>query len=278
MKSSSLYIIRNSIKYTILFLFAGFIVIPFSWMLATSLRSPVDSFKLPPSILPTTFILDNYRLVFEKVNFLGFFQNSLRVAILMTGLQLVISSMAAYAFGRLNFPFKQGLFLLFLSAMMIPSQVTNIPRFIFLSKLRLIDTHLALILPGGFSAFAIFLLRQQVLSIPHSFDDAASIDGANRLWIFLRIIVPMTKPSLMVIAVMTFISSWNDFYTPLIYLNTQSKMTLPLGFVALQSMVSAINQSAVIAAVILSLAAPLVFYIAGQRYLIEGISIGGIKG
>lgn len=278
MKSSSLYIIRNSIKYTILFLFAGFIVIPFSWMLATSLRSPVDSFKLPPSILPTTFILDNYRLVFEKVNFLGFFQNSLRVAILVTGLQLVISSMAAYAFGRLNFPFKQGLFLLFLSAMMIPSQVTNIPRFIFLSKLRLIDTHLALILPGGFSAFAIFLLRQQVLSIPHSFDDAASIDGANRLWIFLRIIVPMTKPSLMVIAVMTFISSWNDFYTPLIYLNTQSKMTLPLGFVALQSMVSAINQSAVIAAVILSLAAPLVFYIAGQRYLIEGISIGGIKG
>ena len=186
--------------------------------------------------------------------------------------------MAAYAFSRLRFPGRQVIFIMFLVAMMIPTQVTSIPRFIFISRLHLINSHWALILPSMYSTLAIFLIRQHMLTIPKSYDEAAYIDGAGRIWTFLRVIVPMAKPSIAVVAVMTFIATWNDFFTPLLYINSIAKMPLPLGLQSLTGMLGAGNQASVIAAVILSLIPPLVFYIVGQRWLIEGISLGGLKG
>jgi multiple sugar transport system permease protein len=217
-------------------------------------------------------------MIFVKVNFFAFFKNSIFLSVMITASQIVVCSMAAYSFSRLHFPGKNLIFIMFLVAMMIPAQVTNIPRFIFISKLRLINTHAALIIPAMFSALAIFLIRQHMMTIPKSYDEAAVIDGAGKLWIFLRIILPMTKPSIIVVAVMTFIGSWNDYYNPLLYINSMAKMPLPLGLQSITGMFGAGNQASVIAAVMLSLIPPLIFYVVGQRWLIEGINLGGLKG
>jgi multiple sugar transport system permease protein len=258
--------------------FAIYIIVPFSWMLAASLRPPMESFRLPPSLFPTQFDISNYREIFTKINFFAFIKNSIFVSVMITLFQVVVCSMAAYSFSRLEFPGKNVIFLLFLSALMIPGQVTSIPRFIFMSKLHLINSHAALILPAVYSTLSIFLVRQHMLTIPVSYDEAAYIDGAGKILIFVRIIVPMAKPSIFVVSVITFIGSWNDFFNPLIYLNRMSKMTLPLGLQHLTGVFNTGNQAAVLGAVILSLVPPLIFYIFGQRWLMEGLQMGGIKG
>lgn len=262
----------------ILSLFAGYIAFPFLWMLATSLRSPLMSFRLPPSIIPTTFDLANYRQIFIRVDFFAFIKNSIFVSVMITASQTIVCSMAAYAFSRFNFPGKNLVFIMFLIAMMIPVQVTSIPRFIFISRLRLINSFAALIVPQMFSTLSIFLIRQHMMTIPKSYDEAAYIDGAGKIWTFARVIVPMAKPSIFVVAVMTFITSWNDFFNPLLYINKVAKMTLPLGMQAMTGMFGQGNSAAVIAGVMLSLIPPLIFFIFGQRWLIEGINMGGLKG
>lgn len=254
-----------------------YILVPLLWMLSTSLRSPTRSFSLPPAIFPTEFDPSNYRLVFQRVPFLLFIVNSLKVTVLATALQVCCSCLAAFAFSRLRFPGRGVIFIVFLSALMIPAQVTNIPRFLVMSRMGLIDTHAALILPAIFSPIGIFLIRQYMLTIPKSYDEAAYMDGASRVWCFARIIVPMAKPAMMVIAVQSYVSVWNDFYNPLIYLNSLNKMTLPLGLTALKGLLNTGNESATIAGVMLSLAMPLVLYVFGQRYLVEGVSMSGLK-
>lgn len=270
--------ISTCIIVLLLSIFAAYIAIPFLWMIATSLRSPLVSFRMPPSLFPTAFDLENYRHIFVRVNFFAFIKNSIYVSVMITGTQIIVCSMAAYAFSRLHFPGKNLVFIMFLIAMMIPTQVTSIPKFIFISRLRLINTYSALILPAMYSTLSIFLIRQHMMTIPRSYDEAAYIDGAGRIWTFIRIILPMAKPSIFVVAVMTFIGSWNDFFNPLLYINRIAMMTLPLGMQSLTGMFGQGNQASVIAAVILSLIPPLLFYIAGQRWLIKGINIGGLKG
>lgn len=270
--------IGNIVGEAVLALFCALIMVPLLWMLSTSLRPPLTALQLPPKLIPTEFNLDCYRLVFQKVPFLQFGLNSLKIATFVTFGQLIICSLAAFAFARLEFPGKTLIFTLFLSAMMIPSQVTNIPQFIMMSRLRLVNTHWALMIPPLFSAMGVFLIRQNMLTIPKSFDEAAHLDGANLLQVYARIILPMAKPSLVVVAVLTFIGQWNDFYRALIFLNTQSLMTLPLGLTALRGVLGSGNQAAVIAGVMLALIAPMLFYIFGQRYLVEGAMVGGLKG
>ena len=222
------------IVLALLSFFALYILVPILWMISSTLRAPMDSFKLPPAILPTTFDLENYRVVFEKVAFGRFVYNSFKVTLLSTALQVVSSSMAAYAFSRLRFRGRNVLFFLFLASLMIPTHVMGIPRFILMSKLRLVNSHLALILPASFAAMGIFLIRQFMLTIPKSYDEAAYIDGASKLYCYACIILPMAKPALIVIALQTMIGTWNDFYGPLIYINSEAKMTLPLGLTVLR--------------------------------------------
>ena len=269
--------VRKAIIVVLLAVFCAFMLIPLLWMVSTSLRSPLEAFTLPPAIIPTTFDLANYREVFNKVDFFAFIKNSLIVSVSATALQLLASSMAAFAFSRLRFPGRNVVFMMFLAALMIPGQVLSIPRFIIMSKAGLINNLLAMILPAVFSAMSIFLLRQFMLTIPRSYDEAAYMDGATRVQCYGRIIVPMTKPAMMVMAMQTFVATWNDFYGPLIYINSVEKMTLPLGLTQLNGVLGTGNKAAVIAGVVLSLIPPLLFYCFGQRYLIEGISIGGLK-
>lgn len=269
--------VYKAVIAVLLAIFCAFMLIPLLWMISTSLRSPLEAFAMPPAIFPTSFDLANYREVFIKVDFFGFIKNSLIVSVSATALQLLASSMAAFAFARLRFPGRNVLFMMFLAALMIPGQVLSIPRFIIMSKAGLINNLLALILPAIFSAMSIFLLRQFMLTIPRSYDEAAYIDGATRVQCYGKIVIPMTKPAMMVMAMQTFVATWNDFYGPLIYINSMEKMTLPLGLTQLNGVLGTGNKAAVIAGVVLSLIPPLLLYSFGQRYLIEGISIGGLK-
>lgn len=273
-----LSLLGRALVVVLLACFALYILVPILWMVSSTLRPPMDSFKLPPAILPTQFELENYQIVFQKVAFGNFVFNSLKISVLSTALQLVSSSMAAFAFARLRFRGRNALFIAFLASMMIPGHVMGIPRFIIMSKVKLIDNHAALILPAVFGAMGIFLIRQFMLTIPRSYDDAAYIDGAGKLYCYRRIVLPMTKPALVVIALQTVIATWNDFYGPLIYINSEAKMTLPLGLTVLRGVFMSGNQGVILAGVLLSLTAPLLFYLFGQRFLIEGITLSGLKG
>lgn len=269
--------LRKAIIVFLLLVFCFFMFFPLGWMISTSLREPLDAFKLPPSFFPTTFSLENYRQACEKVDFLMFIKNSLIVSVSATVLQLIASSMAAFAFARIRFKGSKVVFIMFLAATMIPSQVLSIPTFIVMSKLHLINSHLALILPSIFSAMAVFLLRQSMLAIPKSYDEAAYMDGATKLQCYFKIIIPMTKPTMMVMAMQTFVGTWNNFYGALIYINDYKKMTLPLGLVQLNGIMGTGSKAMIIAGVVISLIPSLLMYCFGQRYLIEGISIGGLK-
>lgn len=269
--------LQKAIIIILLLIFCFFMYFPVGWMVATSFREPLDAFKLPPHFFPTTFSLENYRQACEKVDFLMFIKNSLIVSVSATVLQLIASSMAAFSFARINFKGRQVVFILFLAATMIPGQVLSIPTFIVMSKLHLINSHLALIIPAIFSAMSIFLLRQSMLAIPKSYDEAAYIDGATKLQCYMKIIVPMTKPTMMVMAMQTFVGTWNNFYSALIYINDYNKMTLPLGLVQLNGVMGTGSKAMIIAGVVISLIPSLLMYCFGQRYLIKGITIGGIK-
>lgn len=269
--------LRRGFFHLILLLFTAFMLMPFLWILSTSLRLPKDSFTLPPSIVPTTFNWANYAEVFAKVPFFAFITNSLKIALIVVIGHILISSMAAYAFSRIHFPGRDIIFIVFLSGLMIPNQVTIIPQFITMSKLGLIDTHLSIILPGLINPLGIFLIRQMMMTIPKSYDEAAYMDGANRMWVFLKVVLPMSFPAVSVTSVLLFIANWNDFFRPLIFLNTYEKMTLPLGMTVLTGAYGAGNLSAILAGVTLSLIPPLLLYVFGQKYLVEGISLGGLK-
>lgn len=268
----------NYITHILLILFSAFIMLPFMWIISTSLRQAKDSFSLPPAFFPTTFEFSNYMEVFQEVPFLAFITNSIKVSAIIVIGHIFISSMAAYAFSRIKFPGRNLLFVIFLSGLMIPGQVTIISQFILMSKLNLVDTHSALILPALINPLGIFLIRQMMMTISDSYEEAAFMDGANRFWVFIKVILPMSMPAVAVTSVMTFILHWNDFFRPLIFLNSYEKMTLPLGMTVLTGAFGQGNLSAILAAVTLSLIAPLLIYIFGQRYLIEGISLGGLKG
>jgi multiple sugar transport system permease protein len=242
-------------------------VAPFLWIISTSLRLPKDSFSLPPLFFPTSFRWQNYIEVFQNVPFALFIFNSLKIAVISTVLMSLASAMAAYAFARLHFRGNQFLFILVLTGLMIPGQVTIIPLFILIKDIGLMNTHWALILPSIIYPLGIFLIRQFMRAIPKSYDEAAYMDGAGYFRIFRS-----------VIAVMSFINTWNDFFRPLIFLNTYELMTLPLGLTILSGFMGNGNVSVILAGVTLSIIPPLLFYIAGQRYLVEGMAMVGVKG
>lgn len=254
------------------------ILLPFFWIFATSLRSPANSFSFPPSFFPTEFRWDNYVEVFRSIPFFQFLWNSLFVATVSTVGQCLLSALAAYVFTRLEFRGKKFFFFLILSGMMIPAQVTIVPLFLVIKTLNLMDTVFSLILPSLIYPLGIFLLRQYMLTLSKSYDEAAFLDGAGYFRIFRTIMLPMSMPTLVVIGVMHFIGVWNDFFKPLIFINTYEKMTLPLGMTILKGFMGNGNLSVILAGVMISVIPPLIFYVIGQRKLIEGMAMVGIKG
>ena len=252
-------------------------VVPFVWAFSTSLRPSRESFSLPPQWLPTAWDINNYRAVLDSLPFFAFVFNSFKVAGAITLIQLVTCSTAAFAFSRLNFRGRDGLFYVFLAALMVPQYVTIIPIFVIIRNLQLLDSHLALILPSAFSAFGIFLLRQFFLTIPRDLEDAARIDGAGFFEIYWRVMLPLVAPALVTLTIFSFNFHWNEYFRPLIFLTTWEQMTLPLGLTVLRGYLGTGNTAAVMAGVTMAIAPVLTVFLLFQRYLIEGITLTGLK-
>lgn len=252
-------------------------LLPFFWTVSTSLRLPKDSFKLPPSFLPTSFNIQNYIEVFTKFPFFKFITNSLIVSISVVLLNLLISTMAAFAFSRINFKYRNALFLFFLAGMMIPGSATLIPTFIIISKMKLVGTIWALIIPASINPLSIFLLRQYMLTIPKSYDEAAYIDGASRFKIYSRIIIPMSGSVIVMTSLLSFLGTWNDFLRPLIYLSKWEQMTLPIGLKVLTGYQNTGSLAVILAGVVVSLIAPVLIYSFGQKYLVQSAALAGLK-
>jgi len=258
---------------------AVLMALPFLWMFSTSLRPSAESYKLPPAWLPTEWHFENYLAVFQSsVPIVAFALNSVKVTFSVTLGQLITCSMAGFAFARLRFPFRNLLFILLLASLMVPGQVTIIPVFIIMRELGLVDNHLSIILPFLTSAFGVFLMRQFFLTLPQDLIDAAKIDGAGYWRIFTQVALPLAGPPLSALAIITFNNTWNNYFYPLIFLNTWEKMTLPLGITALRGYLESGNASVVMASVALAIMPVLLVFLLAQRWFITGITRTGIKG
>ncbi len=256
---------------------AIFMLAPFVWMLSTSLKGVGQVFEYPPRWIPETFHWENYTRVFKVLPFGRFFFNSAVVATTVTVLQLVTCSLAAYAFARLRFPGRDALFLAYLGTLMIPGQVILIPNFILLRYLGWIDTYWALIVPGIFSAFGTFLLRQYFLTIPAELEDAAVVDGATRFQIYTRVILPLAGPALSALAIFTFLGQWNSFLFPLVVTKSTGMSTLTVGLRTLQGQYNT-DWTLLMAGAVIALAPVLIVFIFAQRYIIRGIALTGLGG
>ncbi len=267
------------LRLLFLFVIAILTLMPLVWVVSTSLRQPIESFSVPPEWIPVDMDFSNYNEVFERIPFWSQMTNSFIITIAVVAGQIVTASLAGYAFARLRFPGRNFLFWLVLATMMIPGQATIIPVFILISRgLGINDTLWALIIPSLSTAFGIFLLRQYFLQIPGDFEEAAMIDGANQWQIFRQIYFPLASPGLAILAVLTFNAKWNDYFTPLVFMNTKDRFPITLGIVDLKGYMATGSISVVLAGIVLSTIPVIIIYIFGQRYLIEGLMMGGIKG
>jgi multiple sugar transport system permease protein len=269
--------VATALLYIILILFAATMLVPFAWMASASLQMDKDVFRFPFRWIPKAPRWKNYELIWQRVPFLTFFANTAKLAAIITGLQLLTSSLAAYAFARLSFKGRDAIFLAYVGTIAIPWQVYMVPQFIMMRKLGLSDTHLAIILLQAFSAFGVFLMRQFFIGVPKELSDAARIDGLGEYRIFARIMLPLSKPALATLTIFTFVTVWNDFMGPLIYLNSEKLKTIQLGLRMFIAQYSA-DYALIMAASLVSLVPVILLFLFLQRFFIEGVASSGIKG
>jgi multiple sugar transport system permease protein len=270
--SHSKTVIRHVIIYGLAFL----TIAPFLWMILTSVKDMSEIFTYPPKWWPAVFHFENYVNAFQAAPFGRFYLNSIFVAVSVTLGQLITCSMAAFAFARLKFWGRDGLFYVFLGTMMIPYNVTMIPSFMILYWLGWIDTYKALIVPGLASAFGTFLLRQFFLTIPRELEEAAYIDGASRLSVLWRIIMPLAKPALATLAIFTFMGVFNDFIWALIVLNSEEMHTVQLGLAIFRDRYTT-QWDLLMAGSVTAVMPILIVFFFAQRYFIKGITLSGLK-
>ncbi|MEK3888213.1 carbohydrate ABC transporter permease [Bacillus sp. FSL K6-3431] len=268
---------KNMIAHICLSLGAITMLFPFVWMVSTSLKELGEVFVFPPTLLGESIQLENYLKISDRFPFMQYFLNSLKVTSIVVISQLLTSSMAGFVFARLKFKGRDLIFGLYLATLMIPLQVTMIPNFVIMRFYGLVDTHAALILPGLVSAFGTFLMRQFFLTIPKSLEEAAKIDGCTPFGVYWRIFVPLTMPAMATLGIFVFMGTWNDFFSPLVYINTQSKMTLPLGLASMQGMY-ATDWPVLMAGTVISVLPVIIIFLLAQDAFIKGVTLSGIKG
>ena len=269
--------ISKSIIYIILFFISFVCLVPFYWMIRSSLMDMSQIFTMPPIWIPKPIKFSNYKEALTMLPFGRYFLNTLFVVVFTVLGTVITSSLCAYSFSRIEWKGRDTVFGILLTAMMIPFAVTLIPTFIGWQKLGVVNSYAPLIVPAWFGGgvFNVFLLRQFFRTIPKELDEAARIDGAGHFTIYSKIIIPLSKPSLIVVSLFSFMGSWNDFLGPLVYLNDGDKFTLSLGL--MQGMYSAQWQYMMAAATVVLVPIVIIFFI-GQKYFIEGISMSGMKG
>lgn len=250
---------------------------PFIWMVSTSFQSAGALLVPPPQLIPSPIETGNYAEVATAFPLARFLLNSVGVAAVSTALQLVTSAMAAYAFARLTFRGRDSLFLVYIATLMVPLQVTILPLFVEMKYLGQVDSYAGLILPSIASAFGTFLLRQAFLSLPRELEEAAFIDGAGHFAVFRRIVVPLALPALATFGIFAFMASWNSFLWPLVIVNSPELMTLPVGLSNLQGRY-ATAWNLLMAGSTVAVIPILVVYLVGQKYVIRGVTLAGLKG
>ncbi len=264
---------------SLLVLLAGIIVfIPFMYMFSSSMRTPAEAFKLPPAILPERFMIENYIQLFKSdLPFAKMFLNSTIVTGITIVIQIVVCSMASYAFAKIRFAGRNFWFMAFLMSMMIPVQATIIPVYM-MSKLNLINTLSSIILISAFNAFGIFLMRQSIASVPDAIVEAAKIDGAGHFRTCWQIVIPMVKSTIVTLIILNFNSIWNDYFIPYVFVSKWEKMTVPLGVAAMKGYMGSGNKSVVLAGVTVALLPILIVFLIGQKYIVEGLTASSVKG
>ena len=262
----------------VLFVIGVLMVAPLVWMISTSLTEPVEAFQLPPRWLPIPFSLQSFTEMAGLMPIGRMALNSLIVAVISVVGSLFTASLAAYSFSRIQFRGRNQVFLLLLSALMVPGQLTIIPIFILMRRLELVDTLAALWLPALINVFAIFFLRQYFNTIPRELDEAARIDGAGHLRILFQVMIPLAGPALSALAILGFEASWNNYFGPLIFLSTPEKMTLPIGLVTLSAGQGGGPAGVVFAGITIVVVPTLIVFVAFQRAFIESVASIGIRG
>ena len=271
-------IVTKVIVYVLLILIAALMLIPFIWMLSASIKSDREVFQMNPFVLiPSSPKWSNYSEIWTKIPFAKFVENTIFLTIVVTILQLLTSSFAAYAFAKLDFKYKNVLFLGYLSTIAMPWQVYMVPQFIMMRKMGLNDKLLAMICLQAFSAFGVFLMKQFYEGIPSSLCEAARIDGMSEYKIYSTIMLPLSKPALSTLTIFTFVSTWNDYLGPLIYLKSESKKTIQLGLKMFIGQYSS-DYGLIMAGSVLSLIPVLIVFLILQKYFVEGVASTGIKG
>jgi len=252
-------------------------LLPFLWMLSTSLKPLEDVFAWPPLLISDRPLWRNYVDVFDMVPLAQFFWNTTLVSVARTLGVLLTSILAGYAFARMTFPGRDLIFLLYLATMMVPDQVTLIPTFVIIRNLHWLDTYWALIVPAIFNPFGVFLMRQFLLSLPRDLTEAAKLDGANHWQILWGITMPLSTASIVTLTLFTLMGAWNDFLWPLIVINDPQKQMLSVGLSYFQDLYFT-NWPLLMAASVLAMLPIVVIYVIAQRFFVEGIAVTGIKG
>ena len=276
-KKKSSAVLRRVLLYIVLILIAVIMVVPFLWMLSTSLKTQYDAVKIPPVWIPDPPQWENYVKLFTEQPMFQFMLNTIKIVFFVVLGQLFFSSLAAYSFARISFKGRIVVFFFYIATLMVPGQVTMIPTYLMFAKAGLTDNHLALILPAFFSAFGVFLLRQFFMSLPRELEEAAEIDGCNPFMTYWRIMLPLVVPAMLTLGVFTLMNTWNDYMGPLIYLSSPEKYTMTLGIAYFKGVYTT-QWNLVMAGSIVSVVPILIAYLCAQKYFIEGIAFSGVKG
>ena len=270
---------RNGAAVGVLVAGGVIMLLPFLWMAGTSLRPAGESYRLPPSIVPDEWTLDAYREALASgIPFLRMYWNSFVVAFSATVGVLLTASMAGFAFARLSFRGSSLLFGLMLAGLMVPPALVLIPLYFGFAQVKLLDTPWALIFPAMSSSFGVYMMRQFMLGQPRELEEAALVDGASYWTIFWRITLPQLGPPLAALGIITFTTSWNNFIAPFVLIKSWENMTLPAGIVAMQGLMGAASVSVVMAAATMAILPLLLVFLIAQRFIIEGMTMSGIKG
>ena len=271
------YFLKRILLYMLILVLAAVMLVPFLWMISASLKLNKDVFTYPVKWIPEKLEWSNYSKIWKEIPLLLFFKNSAKLTIIITAIQVFTSSFAAYAFAKLHFKGRDLLFVLYICTIAVPWQVYMVPQYIMVGKMSLTDSHLGMIMMQSFTAMGVFLMRQFYTSIPDELCEAARIDGLTEYGIYFRVVLPLAKGGIATLIISSFVTVWNDFMGPLIYLSSLEKKTLQLGLRMFISQYSS-EYNLIMAASIVSLIPVFVMFAALQKFFTEGIAASGIKG
>lgn len=271
-------VVKKVLIYVLLIVITAIMLVPFLWMLSASIKTNAEVFKVTPfQFIPDHPQWSNYRDIWTKIPLSKFIGNTVYLSVVVTILQMLTSSFAAYAFAKLQFKYRDGLFLAYIATIAMPWQVYMVPQFIMMRGMGLNNKLLAMICLQAFSAFGVFMMKQFYEGIPDSLCEAARIDGMSEYMIYARIMLPLSKPALSTLIIFTFVNTWNDYLGPLIYLKSESKKTIQLGLKMFIGQYAA-DYGLIMAGSIITLIPVLVVFLALQKYFVEGVASTGIKG